>query len=155
MKKFITIMLLMAFAIVASAQSVTRTLPTIQKGSTYLEYTAVAGDTLSTYQDSIIFVVRYENDWTTKWQVGATFQKRSGNDTLVTIRLSGKYFADESYPSSLAIGTTANVTTTSIQKTVAYATANGYRYMRISLQLLGMKSTGVKLKKLEIKLIQQ
>lgn len=145
----------MAFAFVASAQSLTHSIQ-IPKGSTYYSYSGVTADTLATAQDSLVFTIRYENDWTTKVNIGAVFTKVSGNDTTVTIRLRAKYFDAEAYGSVLAIGTTDNITsTTGIQKTVSYGTATGYRYYKISMQLLGMKSKGAKLKTLELKFVQQ
>ncbi len=155
MKKYIVFLLMCAFAFVASAQSLTHNI-TLVNGATYYKYTGVAADTLTTAQDSIVFTVLANNEWTTKVNVGAVFTKVSGNDTTVTMRLRAKYFDAEDYGSVLAIATSANVTsTTGIQKTMSYGTATGYRYYKVSLQLLGMKSKGVHLKSLEIKFVQQ
>lgn len=156
MKKFIVLILSLVVVTVCSAQSLTKTTIKMQPNSTYYKYVGVAADTLTSNQDSIIFTILLDEASTTKWNVGCVFTKRSGNDTTVTIRIRGKYFEDEAYSANLAIGTSSNVTsTTGIQKTVSYGTATGYRYMQVSLQLLGMKSTGVKLKSLEFKAVRQ
>jgi multidrug transporter EmrE-like cation transporter len=156
MKKLILFLAILVVSFAAQAQALTKSLIKIPAGATYYKYTGIAADTLTTNQDSIIFFFQSELDFTTKVNVGLVFTKRSGNDTIVTVRLAAKYFNDEAYTATLASGSSGNVeSTTGTQKTVSYATATGYRYYRVSLQLIGMKSTGVKLKSLELKFVKQ
>jgi hypothetical protein len=155
MKKLVLFITMLALAFVVSAQSLTRTLPVMAANATYQSYTGTAADTLATAQDSLIFIFQLNQNMTTKWNIGVKFSKIVASDTLVTIRIAGKYFADEAWSASLAIGTTANITTAAIQKTLSYGTAVGYRYVRVSLQMIGIKGRGAKLEKIELKAVQQ
>jgi hypothetical protein len=65
----------------------------------------------------------------------------------------GKNFADESYTKFYQVNS-ANVTGTSsapTQISATYGTAVMYRYFKVILQIAGQKSTGVRVKSIEIK----
>lgn len=156
MKKYLLLLAMLAFAFTAQAQVLTKTAIKIPTGNTYYMYTGVTVDTLTTNQDSIVFEFQLQNDWTTKVNLGGVFTKRTGNDTAVIMNIRGKYFATEAYGAILAADTSGNITTTTgTQQSVLCSTAYGYRYYRVCLRIPAQKSTGIKLKSLEIKFVQQ
>ena len=151
MKKFTIILFLsLIVSIVASAQVRNVAQINVPADYSFASYVGVAADTLSSKQDSIQIPFLFKLHNLTKVTVGVNLAKRSGNDTLVTMRIYGKNFAGDDY-TLLSTSTSANVTTSAIQLTTAYGTAIQYRYIKVNLIIAGTKSTGVKVNKVEVK----
>lgn len=154
MKKFILISILGLFVFAGSSQVLTKTTKVLPYGTSYMSYTGVAVDTLSSNQDSIQFPVMTNADTPFKLNISAEFAKRSGNDTLVTMRLYGRNFDSEGW-TWLATDASPNVTTATIQNSLTYGTASMYRQLKLNFVILGTKSTGVKITKIEAKYWKQ
>jgi hypothetical protein len=161
MKKLGLISFVMLISLASIGQVLTKTQISIPYGDTYGSYTAVAADTLTTNQDSILFPILVNSDKLYKITIGATFLGKTTADTIVKIAIWGKNFADEDYTYITSVNSAVvSSTTVKTQKTLAYGTAVQYRYLRIHFMrppsgITVPTKLGSKLVKAEIKIWQQ
>lgn len=156
MKKIFITILLSIFCVAAFSQVRTATTQEFKNsGDTYIKYTGLTADTLTSNLDSIMFPVFLKGvDTPIKFSFNASFAKRSGNDTLIIVTAYGRNFDSESW-TRLTSTHSANVTSSSITISADYGTLKQYRQIRLNFQIAGMKSTGVKLNYFELKLFKQ
>lgn len=155
MKKFIAFIVMSLVVCIASAQVRTATTKVTNPGDTYVTYTGVAADTLTSNLDSIQFPIRMNHiDRVVKVSFCGQFSKRSGNDTSVNITLYGRTFADDSW-TRITSTYSANVTTSTTFISASYGTGVMYREFRLNFRIAGMKSTGVKINYWQLKIFYQ
>ena len=162
MKKLI-ILLGLIFAVVAvQAQSTARTVTkTLNKGTTYYEYSGVSADTVGTGQDTLAieFIINKNTPVSVAMRAEVT---RTGTTDDYEMRLQGKVFENDAWTS--IIDSTAQTGSLSLYepdanmaKTQAASVDNFYRYFRFLIGSDGSVAAGDKLKldKLIIKIYER
>ena len=114
MKKFIFILLAVVISFSITAQ--VRTLSTKYPKSTYITYTGVTADTISTNQDTLRIPFFYAADVPMSYVINSTLAPRAGADTTVVINVYGKVFEDDSW-TKIQTATTSAITASSVVKT--------------------------------------
>lgn len=177
MKKLIFLFSILLVAEVASAQVRTLTTKTVTSDDSYVSYTGVTADTISTNQDTLRIPFFIPKNYPMSYVINSTLAPRAGADTTVVINVYGKVFLDDSW-TKIQTATTSAITASSVVKTTyvepvlatatdtvgtlgvtvgtitnPFTSATAYRYFMIEYIIKGNDSvgTGVKLTKLEWK----
>lgn len=156
MKKVLGIIAMLTVIFIAdiSAQTL-KGYQVLTPSETYVKFTGDADDTIKRVADSVYYLVQLQPDFTYKIYTGTVLAKVSGNDTTVNVSIWGKHFANQTY-TLLADDVSGNVTTSTTQLSSNYATASGYRYIKISYRITATpKSSGVKIISSEVKFVKQ
>ena len=177
MKKLIFLFSILLFAVVASAQVRTLTTKNVFSDDSYVSYTGVIADTISTNQDTLRIPFFIPKNYPMSYTINSTLAPRAGADTTVVINVYGKVFLDDAWTkiqtaTTAAVSTSAVIKTTFVEPVLATSTdtvggefkvigtitnphtsATTYRYYMIEYIISGNDSvgTGVKLTKLEWK----
>lgn len=156
MKKLLSILITLLFAIVAIAQDKTVEIPIktgVNNWGTYVAYDA-DGDTLTTNQDSIDYKFEYRrHEYVNKIAYVFSLDTIAGADTL-SIQLLGYDFADDATATTIIAADTVNLASaTNYVKSYDYATLAkelSYRFYTVRLIKIGA-GDGVKVDEIEFK----
>lgn len=181
MKKLIFLLSFLLIAVASFSQSRTLTTRTITSDDTYVKYTGVTADTITTAQDTLRIPFFCARNYPMSYVINTTFAPRAGADTLVKINVYGKVFEDDSWTliqtaNTAAITASVIVKTTFVEPILAtawdsvgtlgtfvgtitnpFTTAKAYRYWMVEYIIFGNDSvgTGVKVTKCEWKWYQR
>jgi len=177
MKKFVLFLIAVLCMITLQAQDRSIAAKTFTTTQTYLLYTGVTADTLTSFQDSIGMIFYINKEYPVQLYILSELAPRAGADTTVTCYLQGRMFNTQDWTTiTNTSGTVAaaaeNVVTTVAQQsgTMAWDTAgsvyvfagtftntsvmNFYREFRLIWKIAGNDAvgTGVKINSVAIKI---
>jgi hypothetical protein len=116
MKKLILFLIMFALTFAMFAQDRTLSTRKVPSKDTYVSYTGVAADTLTTNQDSIRFPYFINKSYPMSWVINTTFDTINGGNATVVINVYGKVFSDDSW-TKIQTETTGLIIASEIVKT--------------------------------------
>lgn len=119
MKKLVLILITLLVSFTLQAQDRSIADKAFSTTATYLTYTGVTADTLTSNQDSVDVIITLNKEYPVQAYVMSTLTPRAGADTAVTVYLYGRIFPAQAWTLIGSTATTVSAAAQNIITTIA------------------------------------